>query len=107
MLRNRLVVACAVVLGMLPGIAGCAGQDKTIASVNGEKITKGQLDTRLEGQAGKPTLQQMVDQALVLQYANQNHIDVTDKEIQDQLTQLESRFPPGQFDTILKNQGLT
>ena len=108
--RFRLpAVACAALLLVaFPFVAGCASkEDQAIATVNGEKITKGQLDDRLEGQAGKPTLQQMVDQALVLQYANQNHIDVTDKEIQDQLTQLESRFPPGQFDTILKNQGLT
>jgi len=92
----------------LPLFAGCANkEEQALVTVNGEKITKGQLDDRLEGQAGKPTLQQMVDQALVLQYANQNHIVVSDKEIQDQLNQLMARFPPGQFDTILKNQGLT
>lgn len=106
--RLQASVCAAILLMALPLIAGCASkEEQAIVTVNGEKITKGQLDGRLEGQAGKPTLQQMVDQALVLQYANQNHIDVSDKEIQDQLTQLESRFPPGQFDTILKNQGLT
>src|SRR5579864_6224597 len=108
--RFRLpAVACAALLLVaLPFVAGCASkEDQAIATVNGEKITKGQLDDRLEGQAGKPTLQQMVDQALVLQYASQNHITVTDAEIQTQLQQLEARFPPGQFDTILKNQGLT
>jgi foldase protein PrsA len=108
MLRNRLAVfAFAAALGTLPVLAGCASQDKTIVSVNGEKITKGQLDNRLEGQAGKPTLQQMVDTQLVLQYGKQNGITVSDSEIQDQLNQLEQRFPPGQFETILKNQGLT
>jgi len=108
MLRNRLAaLAFAAALGALPVLAGCAGEDKTIVSVNGEKITKGQLDNRLEGQAGKPTLQQMVDTQLVLQYGKQNGITVTDAEIQDQLNQLEQRFPPGQFETILKNQGLT
>ncbi len=108
MLRNRFaVLAFAVALGVLPALAGCASEDKTIVSVNGEKITKGQLDTRLEGQAGKPTLQQMVDTSLVLQYGKSQNITVTDAEIQDQLNQLEQRFPPGQFETILKNQGLT
>jgi foldase protein PrsA len=102
-------LACAALLCVVvPAVAGCASkEDQAVVTVNGEKITKGQLDDRLEGQAGKPTLQQMVDQALVLQYAAQNHIDVSDKEIQDQLAQLEQRFPPGQFETILKNQGLT
>ena len=105
--RSRALVAAAVILIGVPAFAGCAKEDQAVVTVNGEKITKGQLDSRLEGQAGKPTLQQMVDQALVLQYANQNHIAVTDSEIATQLQQLESRFPPGQFDTILKNQGLT
>lgn len=108
MFRNRLaVIGFAVALCALPALAGCAAEDKTMVSVNGEKITKGQLDNRLEGQSGKATLQQMVDTALVLQYGKAQSIAVTDAEIQDQLTQLEQRFPPGQFDTILKNQGLT
>ncbi|MDQ6824364.1 MAG: peptidylprolyl isomerase [Candidatus Eremiobacteraeota bacterium] len=106
--RLQALACAALLLLALPLTSGCAGkEDQAVVTVNGEKITKGQLDQRLEGQAGKPTLQQMVDQALVLQYAKQNHIDVTDKEIQDQLAQLETRFPPGQFETILKNQGLT
>jgi foldase protein PrsA len=108
MFRNRLaVIAFAVALGVLPTLVGCAAEDKTMVSVNGEKITKGQLDNRLEGQAGKSTLQQMVDTNLVLQYGKSQGITVSDKEIQDQLAQLEQRFPPGQFETILKNQGLT
>jgi len=110
MTLNRFAaVACAVVaLWLVPALAGCANTgDKTIVSVNGEKITKSALDTRLEGQAGKTTLQQMVDTAIVLQYGKQAGINPTDAEIQDQVNQLEQRFPPGQFDTILKQQGLT
>ena len=50
----------------MPALAGCAKTgDKTIVSVNGEKITKSALDNRLESQAGKTTLQQMVDTAIV------------------------------------------
>ena len=105
--RLPAIAGAAIVMAALPFVVGCSKEDQAIVTVNGEKITKGQLDDRLEGQAGKPTLQQMVDQALVLQYASQNHIAVTDAEIQTQLQQLEARFPPGQFDTILKNQGLT
>lgn len=109
MFRSRIpaIAFAAITLGVLPLVAACANQDKTVVSVNGQNITKSQLDARLEGQAGKPTLQQMVDQDIVLQYGAANHIDVTDKEIQDQLNQLMQRFPPGQFETILKNQGLT
>lgn len=106
---NRFsVVACALVSSsVLLAFAGCAGADKTIATVNGEKITKSQLDNRLEGQAGKTMLQQMVDTAIVLQYGKQQNITVTDAEIQTQLNQLEARFPAGQFEQILSQQGLT
>ena len=108
MFRNVLAVLTFVAaVGVVPAVTGCASQDKAMVSVNGEKITKGQLDNRLEGQAGKSTLQQMVDTSLVLQYGKSANITVTDAEIQDQLNQLEQRFPPGQFETILKNQGLT
>ncbi|SRR5579872_83069 len=105
--RSRALLAAAVLLLAVPAFAGCAKEDQAVVTVNGEKITKGQLDQRLEGQNGKPTLQQMVDQTLVLQYANQNHISVTDAEVNTWLDQLKARFPQGQFDQILKNQGLT
>src|SRR5579863_10529138 len=99
--RFAAVAFAAAVLSLVPALSGCAGEDKTLVSVNGEKITKAQLDNRLEGQAGKATLQQMVDTALVLQYGKQAGINPTDAQIQDQITQLEQRFPPGQFDTLL------
>jgi foldase protein PrsA len=102
------VVFATVAIGLVSQLFGCAtGEDKTIVSVNGEKITKSALDNRLENQAGKTTLQQMVDTSLVLQYGKQAGINPTDAQIQDQINQLEQRFPPGQFDTILKQQGLT
>lgn len=106
--RFAAVAFAFVALGFAPALAGCANTgDKTIVSVNGEKISKSALDNRLEGQAGKTTLQQMVDTAIVLQYGKQQGINPTDAQIQDQVNQLEQRFPPGQFDTILKQQGLT
>lgn len=107
--QRLAVVACAIVaVASVSQLWGCAtGEDKTVVSVNGEKITKSALDNRLENQAGKTTLQQMVDTALVLQYGKQAGINPTDAQVQDQINQLEQRFPPGQFDSILKQQGLT
>jgi len=87
-------------------LAGC-GASQPVATVNGQKITKGELDARLEAQSGRQALQQMVQQDLVFQYAKQHNITVNDDDVNKQLTQIESRFAPGQFDTILKNQGLT
>jgi foldase protein PrsA len=92
---------------LLPLLAGCSSEDRTLVSVNGQKITKGELDARLEAQAGRPMLQQMAEQDIILQYGKQQGINPSDAEIQNQINQLEQRFPPGQFDQILQQQGLT
>ena len=95
----------AAVAGTL-ALTGC-GETRTVASVNGQNITKGELDARLEAQQGKQTLQQMVQQALVFQYAKDHNINVTDAAINVKMAEIQKRFPPGQFETILKNQGMT
>ena len=95
------LAACAVLL-----MTGC-GDQKTVATVNGQKITKGELDNKLEQQGGKAALAQMVQQDLVFQYAKAHNIDVTDKEVQTKLDEISSHFPPGQFESMLKQQGMT
>src|SRR5215470_1456995 len=95
------LAACAVLL-----MTGC-GDQKTVATVNGQKITKGELDNKLEQQGGKAALAQMVQQDLVFQYAKAHNIDVTDKEVQAKLDEISGHFPPGQFESMLKAQGMT
>ena len=95
-----LAAAAAVAL------TGCSDM-RAVAVVNGQKITKGELDDRLEGQGGKNVLAAMVQQALVFQYATAQHIDVTDADISKRVQEIQSRFPPGQFEAIIKGQGLT
>jgi foldase protein PrsA len=106
--RRLAALATAALAASTLATAACSTADnKTVVTVNGQKITRGELDGRLEAQAGKSTLQQMVQQDLVFQYAKDNNIQVTDSELQDQLNKIEQRFPAGQFEQVLKNQGLT
>ncbi len=100
-LASLMAAACAVLL-----MTGC-GDQKTVATVNGEKITKGELDAKLEQQGGKNTLAGMVQQDLIFQYAKEHNITATDAEVDDKLKEIESHFPPGQFDTMLKSQGIS
>ncbi len=95
------LAACAAVL-----MTGC-GDQKTVATVNGEKITKSELDAKLEQQSGKAALTAMVQQDLIFQYAKQHNIDVSDAEVKAKLDEIASHFPPGQFDTMLAAQGMT
>ena len=106
-MKKLATVAMAAVSAGAIAAAACSSQESAVATVNGQKITKGQLDQKLEAQSGKNTLRQMVDQLLVFQYAKDNHLDVTDKEIDDKLNEFKARIPAGQFEMILKNQGLT
>lgn len=95
------LAACAALL-----MTGC-GDQKTIATVNGQKITKGEFDQKLEQQGGKAALQAMVTQDLVFQYAKDHNVTVTDQEVNDKLAEIQSHFPPGQFETMLKAQGIS
>lgn len=85
--------------------AGATGGD--VASVNGTKITRADFDKKLEaGPAGKSVLTQLVQQALVDQYATSNKITVSDAEVAKKEDEIKAKYPPGQFEQILKQQGL-
>src|ERR1700692_3806559 len=88
--------------------AGCAAS-KPVITVNGTAISKSDFDNKLESnmRAANPVLQQMVDKILIDQYADKNHVTASDAEINDQLTKVEANSPAGQFETVLKQQGLT
>ena len=90
------------------GLAACGSGGGDIAAVNGQKISRADFDKKLEaGPAGKSTLTQLVQQSLVDQYATDNKITVADSEIDKRENDIKSKYPAGQFDQILKQQGLT
>ncbi len=104
--RFATLASLAAVLGAALLVTAC-GDSKAIAVVNGEKVTKGELDDKLEQQAGKNTLAQIVQQKLVFQYAAAHTIDVPDKDVETKLDEIKTHFPAGQFESMLKQQGLT
>ncbi|TAM59257.1 peptidylprolyl isomerase [bacterium] len=105
--KHRLALLAAV--GALSlSLAACSGGGGTLASVNGQKITKAQLDSKLEASpGGKQMLGQLIQTALLDQYAKQKGITATDAETQKKIDEIKSRYPAGQFDALLKQQGLT
>ncbi len=106
----RRLAAGLVTLTLGLSIAACSsgGGGGDVASVNGQKISKTDFDNRMEaGPAGKQTLQQMVQGILIDQYAKDNNITVTDDEVAKKEADIKAKYPPGQFEQILKQQGLT
>ncbi len=91
-------------------VAGCAGQASTgdVAAVNGEKISRTDYDGKLEaGPQGKAVLTQLVQSALIDQYAKDNHVDIADADVTKKEEDIKSKYPPGQFAQILKAQNLS
>ncbi len=91
-------------------LAACnnGGGGGNVATVNGQAISRADFDHKLESSAAaKQTLNQMVQQVLVDQYARDKKITVTQDEITKREDEIKKRYAPGQFDQILKQQGLT
>ena len=110
LMSNRvLALAATAVLGLT--VAGCSsgsGSGADVASVNGSKITRAEYDGKLEaGPQGKAALNQLVQSQLIDQYATDNHVDVSEADVSKKEDEIKSKYPPGQFEQILKAQNLT
>jgi foldase protein PrsA len=108
---NRAVAGFATA-ALCASLAACssaaATSDGDVASVNGQKISRADFDKKLEaGPAGKSVLTQLVQQKLVDQYATDKKITVSDDEVAKKEEEIKAKYPPGQFEQILKQQGLT
>jgi foldase protein PrsA len=107
---NRVVAGFATA-ALCVSLAACASAGASggdVASVNGTKITRSEFDKKLEsGPAGKSVLTQLVQQTLVDQYATDKKITVSDDEVAKKEDEIKAKYPPGQFEQILKQQGLT
>jgi foldase protein PrsA len=103
-----LTVLTAVLMGA--ALAGCSSGSSggDVASVNGDKISRADYDAKLEaGPQGKAILNQLVQTDLIDQYARDNHVDVSDDDVLKREDEIKSKYPPGQFENILKSQNLT
>ena len=100
-------VISAAVFGV--SLAACSsGGGSTVATVNGQKITRADFDKKLEtSPTGRGVLNQMIQSDLIDQYAKENNIDPTDAQINAEEDKVKARYPNGQFEQIVKQQGLT
>lgn len=110
MSRTYRVVAALGTAALCTSLAACAGGGPggNVASVNGQNITRADFDHKLESSpSAKQVLNQMVQQSLIDQYARDKKIDISQADIDKKEAETKAKFPPGQFEQILKNQGLT
>jgi len=102
-------LACAAVgLSASLLMSACSAEDKTIVSTNGYKITKGDLDTKLEAMpVAHQVLHSMLQQDLVFQYAKDHNITVTDADIDAKISDIKARLSDQQLADALKQQGMS
>ena len=107
MSKAQSITAGLAALLVVTSFAACSGGG-TIATVNGQPISQAAFQTKLESSpVARNILQQMVQEALIEQYAKNNNITVTDAEITAREDQLKANFPNGSWDEMLKARNLT
>jgi foldase protein PrsA len=107
---NRIpaLVASALLAAAFAGCSSGAGSGGDIATVNGVGISRAEFDAKLESSAqGRAVFNQLVQGALIDQYAKDNHIDISDADVAKKEDEIKAKYPPGQFEQILKAQNLT
>jgi len=102
------LLTAAFGLALLAGCSANASGGGDIASVNDQKIARTDFDSKLEaGPQARQILNSMVQGVLIDQYAKANNITIPDADIQKKEDDIKSKYPPGQFEQILKQQNLT
>ena len=103
---GRVLAGLATML-CAASLAACSGGGN-IATVNGQAISKADFDSKLESSpAALGTLQQMVREQLINQYAKDNNLNISDADVQKREDELKANFPNGSWDDMLKARGLT
>ncbi len=123
MLRAVVAIAFALAL-LLPGL-GCSGKQETegvMASVNGRKITRTEVQKYYDNQVAespqKPSteqadtlrlniLRELIDNEILMQRAEKLGLLATDEEVNTKLAEIKAPYTQEEFDKRLKERNLT
>ncbi|MDE2589107.1 MAG: SurA N-terminal domain-containing protein, partial [Patescibacteria group bacterium] len=80
-----------------------------VATVNGQILTRASLDRQLEQQYGKEILDSLITKTLILQEAQNQHVTVSDQEVNDSIKQISDTLSKqGQsLDSVLASRGMS
>ncbi|WHX39894.1 peptidylprolyl isomerase [Mesobacillus sp. AQ2] len=93
MKKNKLMLTFAVItLALLLIFATAFSKTETAASVNGEKITKDELNTKLTEMYGADTLDSLITNKVIEMEADKQKVKVTGNEIDEELTKLQDSY---------------
>jgi foldase protein PrsA len=97
----RKTIFWAVLIGMGLLLYGCS---HVVATVNGESITKKQLDRALEQAGGKQMLQNLITEKMIKEYAAAHHVQVSDQEVEKEVSKVKKTLGPLNLQTLTPNR---
>jgi foldase protein PrsA len=81
---------------------------QVVATVNGEKVTQGELYTNLKQQYGTDSLDQLINQKLVQQAADKKKVTISDKKMNAEIKKIKAQFADeAAFKDSLKQYNMT
>jgi foldase protein PrsA len=85
-------------------LAGCPkGGGGSVATVNGEAITHGEIDSHLEATSGDSALRQLIDYSLVMQKLKAEGLSLQDDQVNKQIEKMRKANP--QLDEVIQVGG--
>lgn len=78
-----------------------------VAVVNGQVISKSELEHRLVQSYGSDMTSSLVDETLVLQEGQKEHINIAQKDVDSQISKIEQQIAPQKLDDALSQRHLT
>jgi foldase protein PrsA len=102
------IVAAVAVVALIAVLLIPSGNKETLATVNGEKITRQDLNEYMFSQIGKPVLNNMINETLIDQEAKKAGITVTEADIDAEIDKMIKSYPsPEQFEFSLAQSGMS
>ena len=99
-----VVIVIAIIAAVLSGCGGTKvpGVPDTVATVNGEKISAASYFEDLNRRLGQDVLTNMIEQQIIIQWAKDKDVPVTEKQIDKQIDALKR---DGTYDDQVKTMG--
>jgi parvulin-like peptidyl-prolyl isomerase len=128
--KSKIIALFSALIFVIVFAAGCGENGSVIARVNGEKILQSELDDKINqiklgltsqgytfgdeeqdkeilGKVEEEALSQLIDEALLMQQANEQGVAVADSKVQEQLQQIKQQYGADVFKQLLTQQQLT
>ncbi|MGA8575999.1 MAG: SurA N-terminal domain-containing protein [Candidatus Cybelea sp.] len=109
-MRNapRVIIGLITLLSSTPLAACSSSSGDAAVTVNGQPISQSTLLEHIERkpESGK-VLGHLIEEALINQYAEKNHIVVTDAEVAAREEQLKAKFPGSAWSELLEKRNLS